>query len=287
MATLVSLKRRIQAARSVSKATRAMQMIAASNLKKAQDATLSTRPYVEKLEELTRNIVSRVDTATFTHPYMSTVSQTGKTLFIALGPDKGLCGGLVTNLLKEYFRYQKEHKDSAYIAIGKKIEGKAAAFSDNVVATFRMGTTTPTFDAIYPILQLIDEYYLGGKVDSVQVLYTRFNSFFSQVPTISRLLPVEIPVGVSEEKTADYVFEPSSAEILPSLLKHHLEMSLYHMLLESFVSEQASRMIAMQNATENANDIIDGFMLEYNKTRQAKITSELLDITGAGLATGA
>jgi F-type H+-transporting ATPase subunit gamma len=287
MATLISLKRRITAAGSVAKATKAMQMIAASNLKKAQDATLTARPYVEKLNALTHHIVGKVDVVSFSHPYMKNESQTGKTLFIVLGTDKGLCGGLIANLLREYFKYQKEHKNDSYIAVGKKIESKAAAYSDNVVATFHMGTTTPTFDAIFPILKLIDEYYLGGKVDNVKVLYTRFQSFFAQVPTVTQLLPVTLPEGVSEEKSDSYVFEPSSTEILPSLLKHHLEMTLYQMMLESFLSEQASRMIAMQNATENANDIIDTLKLEYNKTRQAKITSELLDITGAGIATGA
>jgi F-type H+-transporting ATPase subunit gamma len=289
MATLIALKRRIQAASNVSKTTKAMQMIAASKLKKSQEATFSTRPYVEKLHELTQNIIRKVEKKSFSHPYISNENGTGKELLIILAPDKGLCGGLVSNLLREFFRYQKEHGNSYYIPVGKKIEGKVAHLSDQVIATFHMGTTTPRFDAVYPLLQLIEEYYAGGKVDKVKVLYTHFKSFFSQTATISQLLPLEIhiPEDALADNSDTYVFEPSSAEILPSLLKHHLEMSLYHMMLESFLSEQASRMMAMQNATENANDIIEALRLEYNKNRQAKITSELLDITGAGIAAGA
>lgn len=286
MATIVSLKRRIKAAQNVSKTTRAMQMISASKLKKAQLAAISTRPYVNGLDLMTRNIIGAIDKTTFSHPYMKNHSQTGKTLLIFLAPDKGLCGGLISNLLREHLKYHKENRNSSfYIPIGKKVEGYVARLSKDVIATFRFGVTSPTFDIIMPIMKIIDEYYLGGKVDRVKVLFTNFKSFFAQIPTIATLLPIALPKDEEAGKQSSfYLFEPAASEILPDLLRHHIEMALYHYFQESFVSEQASRMIAMQNATTNANDIIEDLRLEYNKTRQAKITSELLDITGAAIA---
>lgn len=286
MATILSLKRRIRAAQNVSKTTKAMQMISASKLKKAQDAALSTRPYVHGLDEMTRNIVSAIDKSTFDHPYIQDRKQSGKTLLIILAPDKGLCGGLISNLMREYMSYHRENKDNSfYIPIGKKVEGTVARLSKNVIATFRFGLVSPTFDIIFPIMKIIEEYYMGGKVDVVKVIFTNFKSFFTQTPTISKLIPITLPEETVEKKYSSfYLFEPVAPEILPELLRHHIEMMLYHFFLESYLSEQASRMISMQNATSNANDIIEDLKLEYNKTRQAKITSELLDITGAGIA---
>lgn len=286
MATVISLKRRMKAAQNVSKTTKAMQMISASKLKRAQHAALSTRPYVQGLDEMTRNIISAIDKTSFNHPYFGKDIKSGKTLLIILAPDKGLCGGLVSNLLREQLAYHKKNPDNSfYIPIGKKIEGYVARLSRDVIATFRFGVTSPTFDIIAPIMKIIDEYYLEGKVDNVKVLYTDFKSFFSQIPTIKTLLPVKLTIENEEVKISSFhLFEPDASKILPDLLRHHIEMNLYHFFLESFVSEQASRMIAMQNATTNANDIIEDLRLEYNKTRQAKITSELLDITGAAIA---
>jgi len=257
-------------------------MIAASKLKRAQDATLASRPYVEKLSTLVSDIADRIDEKNY-HPYMKMQAETGKTLIIALSPDKGLCGGLVTNLLKEFFKVSDTHKNAEYVVFGKKLEGQVSKLPNEVLATFQFGTTLPSFDVVYPLTELINEYYLGKKVDSVQVLYTDFASIFSQKPTVSQLLPVSITKSDEEDDEQHHsfsLFEPGVQTMLPELLKHYLEMKLYQYFLESFVSEQAARMIAMQNATSNAKDIITDLRLEYNKTRQAKITSELLDITG-------
>ncbi len=287
MATILSLKRRIQAAQNVSKTTRAMQMISASKLKKAQQRAISTRPYVKQLDIMTKNVLGKIDLETFHHPYVKAGSKTGKTLMIILAPDKGLCGGLISNLLRAFIGYQKEEVDAFYVVVGRKVEGLIARLSKQVIATFNFGITTPSFDVIYGVMKIVDDYYMEGKVDKVKVLFTDFTSFFSQNPTRADLLPVKLTDENLETKdsTLYYIFEPRAEEILPSLLRHNIEMSLYHFYLESFASEQASRMLTMQNATNNANDIIEDLRLEYNITRQAKITSELLDITGAGIAT--
>ncbi len=289
MATILTLRRRIQAAKNVSKTTKAMQMIAASKLKRAQEAAISTRPYVNALDSLAKKIVHTINKSAKDNPYLQNRSETGKILLIILAPDKGLCGGLISGLIHQYAQCKNTDKKNIYtIIVGKKAEGNIARLSEEkIVASFNFGTITPTIDIIQPIMKIVDEYYLSGKVDSVMVLYTHFKNFFSQVPTIATLLPISLPVDSQEKVSSSslYLFEPNAEAILPSLLLHHIEMSLYHFFLESFVSEQASRMVAMQNATSNANDVIEDLRLEYNKTRQAKVTSELLDITGAGMAT--
>lgn len=286
MATIISLKRRIQAAGNVSKTTKAMQMISASKLKKAQHAAVSTRPYVQRLDILTKNAIGKINKDSEIPAYFENKAKSGKTLLIVLGPDKGLCGGMVSNLLRAFINYQKKNEDVFILTVGKKIEGQIARLSKQVIASFNFGTLTPTFDIIYPIMKIIDEYYIGEKVDKVQVLSTNFTSFFSQHAVITNLLPVKMSAENKENLTPKlpYTFEPGPAEILTELLRHHVEILLYHFFLESFASEQASRMLTMQNATTNANDIIEDLRLEYNKTRQSKITSELLDITGAGSA---
>lgn len=281
MATLISLKRRIKAAQNISKTTRAMQMIAASRLKKAQEATLSGRPYVEKLTQLTKEASAKTVDAK-KHPFMKNSSSLDKTLLVVISPDKGLCGGLITNLLKEYLSFAKNESPSVII-LGKKLENQVVKTNKEILATFQFGTTLPSFSSIFPIIKLIEESYLSGQVSSVKVLFANFEGFFSQKPNVLQILPVTMEnsePGKKLNSLDDMIIEPSLEEIVPTLLKHYLEMTFYQCVLESYLSEQAARMLAMQNATNNAKDIIEDFKLEYNKTRQAKITSELLDITG-------
>ncbi len=279
MATLLSLKRRIKAAQNVSKTTKAMQMIATSKLKKAQEAALTSRPYVTKLTELTQAVTLQTADA-HKHPYMVLNKEANGTLLIALAPDKGLCGGLITNLIKEFFMNVKASENTTLIVMGKKLESQAVRVNRDIIASFNFGTKLPPFSSVFPIVKLINDYYLTGKVQSVKVLYTDFDNLFTQRPKVMQLLPIALPEAETVKTDELTLYEPSLSELVPSLLTHYLEMSLYQLLLESFLSEQAARMIAMQNATNNAKDIIEELRLEYNKTRQSKITSELLDIVG-------
>ncbi len=279
MANILALKRRIQAAKNVSKTTKAMQMIAASKLKRAQEAVMATRPYVQKVSSMTGNTMLHAP-ENYTHPYLTAHTQTGKTLLLIISPDKGLCGSLITNLVREFVKYQKVQPDSSYIVVGKKLEGQVVHFNKEIVASFAFGLHLPTFDAVYPLIKLIDDYYTTGKVDSVKILTTEFTNVFTQKPKIVEILPIPIEKNEASNNTF-FIYEPSPVELLNTLLKHYLEMTIFQQLVEAFVSEQAAKMMAMQNATTNANDIIEDLQLEYNKTRQAKITSEILDITGS------
>ncbi len=296
MANTLSLRRRIKTAQNVSKTTRAMQMIAASKLKRSQQAALTSRPYVNKLMEIARSLAPKSsEDASELHPYMQKGTTSGKTLYVIISPDKGLCGGLVTNLIREYFKLRKDEK-SVFLTVGKKIEVPVASAHKNLLASFPFGTTLPTFGQVLPVVAIINDNFLSKKVDSVKLITTHFNSVFSQTTKITNLLPVQLEESqnlnqtkdsksVKEIKNAtDTLFEPSQQELLPELLKRYIEMTLFQHFLESYASENAARMIAMQNATNNAKDIVWELQLLYNKARQEKITKEILDISSAAVA---
>ena len=286
MASKLQLTRRIKTAQYISKTTKAMQMIAASKLKKAQDAALTSRPYVEKLLTVTKRLTNGVEKSQLP-AYMKERKQNGKTLFVVIAPDKGLCGGLVTNIARELLRQSKS--DDIFLTVGKKIESPVARMTKNLVASFDFGTTLPKYDVVYPITKIIDEQFLSGKVDKVIIISSHFVNMFIQKPELTNLLPI-MPIIVNqegkktEEKFEFQLFEPDLETILPDLLKRYMEMGIYQEMLESYLSEQSARMISMQNATNNAKDIIEDLKLEYNKTRQAGITSQILDITGGMVA---
>ncbi len=277
MANLLTLKRRIRVATNVSKTTRAIQMIAASKLKKAQDSTLSSRPYVEKLHDVSFNLTSRLNEDEI-HEYMKE-KEINKNLMVVISPDKGLCGSLITNLFKELL--SNDTKNTVFIAVGKKMELNLSKIGKEIIASFPFGTSLPSFDIVYPIAKIIDEYFLGGKISRVTILSAKFESIFSQKPVIETLLPIRLS---GEEKKEEILFEPDRISILSTVLRHFLEMTLYQNLLETYASEQAAKMIAMKNATDNAKEIIEQLRLEYNKGRQEKITNEILDIGGATFA---
>ncbi|HZQ29509.1 MAG TPA: ATP synthase F1 subunit gamma [Patescibacteria group bacterium] len=278
MANLLILKRRIQTAQNVSKTTRALQMISASKLKRAQEAALMGRPYVEKLTDVAQSVALGVEKEN-SHKYMKQ-NGSDKNLVVVISPDKGLCGSLVTNLSREIIL--NTQKDSSFVTFGRKVELNLAKLGKEIIAAFPFGTTLPSFDVVYPIVNLIDENYLNNKVGNVSILYTNFQSVFTQKAIIKTLLPIQLPR--EDKKEENMLFEPDLISLLPSILRHFIEMSIYQSILESYASEQSARMIAMKNATDNANDIIKELKLDYNKGRQEKITNEILDIGGATFA---
>jgi F-type H+-transporting ATPase subunit gamma len=281
MASTLQLVRKIRTAQNISKTTKAMQMIAASKLRKAQDAALSSRPYVEKLLSVTGELTKRVEKSALP-VYMKEQKTTGKTLYIVIGPDKGLCGGLVTNLARDVIKKEKEQ--DTFITIGKKVENPIAHISKHIFGSFPFGNTLPKFDVVYPIVQMINEQFVSGKIDNVEIISTHFVNVFIQKTEQTHLLPIRPQEEAKSAADSFQLFEPSAEEILPDLLQRYIEMAVYQEILEAYLSEQAARLLSMQNATNNAKEIIEDLKLEYNKTRQAKITSELLDITGSAVA---
>ncbi len=284
MADTLALRRRIKTAQNISKTTRAMQMIAASKLKRAQHAAISSRPYTDGLMSLTTNLAPKKQGPEVIHPFLGKKNHTGKTLYIFIGPDKGLCGGLVTNLIREYFAVRKDEK-AVFVTVGKKMEPVVAS-SKKLTAAFRFGTILPTYDQILPLIDLINEQYLNGDIDAVKIVATQFISVFTQTPKVINLLPIQVEDSKTPAVTQDILYEPSQNELLPELLKRYIEIVLFQQFLESYASYNAAQMIAMQNATNNAKDIVSDLQLLYNKARQEKITNEILDISSAAMAIG-
>lgn len=282
MATLLSLKKRIGTAKNVSKTTKAMQMIAASKLKRAQEAALSSRPYSEKLSLISKNLLFKIEQENY-HDYMKSTEKSNKTLLIVFSPEKGLCGALATNIANELIKQNRENKDLLIVTIGKKIQSSVRLMQNEVIASFELGTGLPQFSMVFPVLSIIDDYFLNEKVSKVQILFPKFMSLFSQTPQIQTLLPIEIPEEQPEDISGFTLFEPKPEQIIPSLLRHYLETLTHQYFLETYFSEQASRMLSMKNATDNAQEIIESLELEYNKSRQEKITSELLDSSGGAV----
>lgn len=294
MANIRSIKRRIKTAKNIAQTTKAMQLVAASRMKKAQQQALDNRPYAERLLKVTRGLLGKVDTSNEENlaKYFKINDKGQKTLIILITSDKGLAGGLLSNFSRKLLQFIKnENKtlgDYDFIIFGKKGKDLVVRLGGNITAQFNMGLTQPKFDMVPPVVRLLTEGFKDQKYDRVLLLYTDFINTLSQVPRIMQILPLK---SHSEENNQDevsgkkeYLFEPDPASVLESLLPAYFENELYHALLESYASEQSARMTAMKNATDNANDVIGDLTLFYNKARQQVITSEIADIITATLS---
>lgn len=271
------LRRRIKTSKNIAQIAKAMEMISASKIKRAQDAVQSNKPYAQRILELTTKISSN-NNSSFTHPYIEK-NESPVSLIIAFSPDRGLCGALNTNLSKLYLQIPK---DAVIIAHGRRAAQFMIKIGITPIAVFESGTTLPSYQRVYEIIELVNEYFLTKKVGSVDVIYSDFVSFFTQTPVRKTLLPLEIPQSDSGP-LSKYTFEPDPQQLLSELLPYYLETNIYSILLEAYTSEQAARMLAMQNAKNNAIDIAEFLTLSYNKSRQEKITNEILDLNSGQL----
>lgn len=286
------LRRRIKSIKNTSQITKAMQMVAASKMRKAQQAALGGRPYAT----LMNSVLSQVShhAGDFSHPLMATREVRRKGLII-ISTDKGLCGGLNGNLMREAAQYDRE--TTLFVTAGRKASQFVARTRRKLAAEFTY-KDAPMFSEARAISKFGQEIFLKEEVDQVDILFTNFISTLNQKPEIHPFLPVgeikAVSAGVegeaSEEKlllgATEFLFEPSAASVLGSLLPHYLNFHVYQLLLEAKASEHSSRMVAMKNATDNAKQLIKDLTLEYNKVRQANITKELLEITSAAMSQG-
>ena len=271
------LRRRIKTSKNIAQIAKAMEMISASKIKKAQEAVQNNKPYAQRILDFTTR-VSRNTEQKISHPYLET-NDSEKKLIIAFSPDRGLCGGLNTSLSKLFLQIPQ---DDYVITNGKRAGQFISKTGIQPVAAFDSGTTLPSYERVYQLVELINEYYLTKKVSKVEVIYPDFVSFFTQTPTQKTILPLEIPSGESTSLSS-YIFEPNAEKLLLELLPYYLEINIYSILLEAYTSEQAARMMAMQNAKNNALDIAEFLTLSYNKSRQEKITNEILDLNSGQL----
>jgi len=282
---LQQLKKRIRTSQNISQIAKAMEMIAASKIKRAQTAVEHNRPYAEKITDTVERILGNLDVRAFEHPYIQR-HEAEKKLVVAISPDKGLCGGLNANLFRKLLEF--EAATTRLVTRGKKVERFAVRRDFELLAAFVGGSAFPRYEVIYPVLDVITGQYLEKKVSEVYLLFTEFRSMFSQVPVLFKLLPVEplqgTGVEIEREEEVPYIFEPDAASILRDMLPYYIEVRLYNAFIQAFTAEQAARMVAMQNAKENAREISEFLTRSYNRSRQEKITGEILDLANGQMA---
>jgi F-type H+-transporting ATPase subunit gamma len=272
------IKRRIKSVQTICKITRAMEMIAASKMRKAQERGLQGRPYAEKIEQVIADLAALPET-TQHHPLLQRrpIARIG---IVHITPDKGLCGGLNGSLNRRLGSFILEQSVPVeVIAIGRKGREFATRAACNIGAEFPGLGDKPSFLDILPISNIVIQEFTEGKIDKVYVSYARFVSTMIQKPEMKQLLPVE-PAKIPGGQNVDYIYEPDAESVLGGLLPRFVEMEIFHAVLESIASEQSARMVAMRNATDSANELIGELGLLYNKARQESITRDLLDISG-------
>lgn len=274
MPNMRDLKRRIRSIRSTQHITRAMKMVAAAKLRKAQAQVTAARPYAEKLEEVIGRLIGAVDPET--QPLAAT-REIKKAGYVLITGDRGLAGGYNANLIRlAEERLQAEERPVALVTVGRKGRDYFRRRRVEIVRSFTdIGDEPDLIQARELARQLVD-LYLEGTVDEVNLIYTRFYSALRQVPRIDRLLPIK--AGATGEDSGDYIYEPSPAEVLKALLPRYCEIKVYQALLEAKASEHGARMTAMDNATENAAEMIDKLTLSFNRARQAAITMEIVEV---------
>lgn len=281
--SLLDLRRRLKSVNSTQKITRAMEMVSASKMKKAQDAALAGRPYADELARLIEGLVAR-SKGNLEHPYFLRRENPKKILFLLFTGDRGLCGAFNSNIIRYLNTKQLgETQEKAILCVGRKGLQFFKHVGASVIAEFEGLSDKPEFVKTAPITRLVVKGFLDGEFDEVRLVYNHFINTMQQRIVERTLLPFTPPVAEAEAKTAaqiEYVFEPSGAAVFERLLPRFLETIVYQALLESNASEQSARMVAMKSASENAGELIDTLTLEMNKARQASITTEILEIIG-------
>jgi len=284
MATLKAIRKRIGSIRNTQQITKAMKMVSAAKLRRAQEAAILARPYAEKMTDLLRNLSGRVSQEA--HPLLK-VREQKRLLLLLLTSDRGLCGGYNANLIRAaeaFIRKQGSDKAIQMVLIGRKgadyFRRRKAEIADRYVNLL----STPAEELAAEIAEKIIGRFIHGETDAVYIIYSRFRSALSQVPTLEQLLPVALSEEGQSEQLAEYLYEPSVEALLSSLLPKITEVGIQRALLEATASEHGARMTAMDSATSNASKMMGTLTLQMNRARQASITRELMEIVGTAEA---
>jgi F-type H+-transporting ATPase subunit gamma len=290
VANTKDIRRRIKSIRNIGQLTKAMQMVAASKMRKAQNVALSGRPYAKLLNRVLVSLQQRTDSKL--HPLLQ-VREVKKELVVVISTDKGLAGALNTNLLREAANFDADK--TSYVVSGRKARQFIARTRRDMLADFEL-KDAPKFTETREIARFCIEKFLTGEVDKVSVLYTHFINTVTQKPVVRTLLPIssfelsQATEGATPQDSTDpmigYLFEPTPEAVLDVMLPYYLHYQVFQMILDARASEHSARMVAMKNATDNAAQFIKDLTLEYNKMRQASITTELLEISTAQMAVG-
>jgi F-type H+-transporting ATPase subunit gamma len=279
------IRRRIGSAKNIKQITRAMQFVAASKLRRAQESTLAARPYRETLDEVIADLAAVLGKTD--HPLLADRNLGGEhnRLIVIMTSDRGLAGALNTNTIRFAAREITEHPGDLKVAtVGRKGRDAMRRARVPIAAHFEGFGDRPAFSDVLPLARLVTDDFVGGTYDRVDVIYSRFVSTLVQKPVLERLLPVEPSEDTEGIPGNQFLFEPSPAIFLRSLLPRYVATRLFQAVLESKASEESSRMVAMKNATENAQELIEDLTLSYNKVRQANITREMVEIASGAQA---
>jgi F-type H+-transporting ATPase subunit gamma len=275
------IRRRIGSVGNIKQITRAMQFVAASKLKRAQDATLASRPYSDKLDEVLADVAAVLDAEE--HPLLAE-ERDGPRLIVLFTTDRGLAGSLNTNTIRFAAKeIANSSGDLSVVTVGRKGTAAMRRAHVPIAASFDGFGDKPTFSDVLPLARLISDDFLSGTYVKVHLLYPAFVSTLAQSPEMKRLLPVKAnPNSLQGIPGRQFLFEPDPAAVLAQLMPRYVATRLFQSVLEVTASEHSSRMVAMRNATDNAQDLIDDLTLTYNKVRQSNITREMIEIaTGA------
>jgi F-type H+-transporting ATPase subunit gamma len=285
MASGKEIKGKIGSIKNTQKITSAMEMVAASKMKKAQERMASGRPYADSMKKVIGHIAN--GNLDYRHPFLveRPVQNVG---FIVVSTDRGLCGGLNTNefkLVAERIRaYQKEEKGLFFAALGSKAVSFFSRFGGKVMAAESGLGDKPSLSSVVGTVRVMLDAYESGEIDKIYLVNNHFVNTMSQQPVISQLLPLPKDEETNRPHSWDYIYEPNAEEILDALLARYIETVVYQGVVENIASEQAARMVAMKSATDNAGNLIDDLQLVYNKARQAAITQEISEIVSGAAA---
>jgi F-type H+-transporting ATPase subunit gamma len=296
MANVREIKRRIRSVQNIAQVTRAMQMVAASKMRRAQEQVLATRPYSAKAWEVLTHLAAQRGNDQGVHPLLTQRDQIASTGIVLITSDKGLCGAYNSNIIRNTLRFMQDLGHSVrLITVGRRGRDFMMRHGGNVVAEFSDLPPRPSLLDITPIARTAIDDFIGGTCDQVFLAYTDFINTLNQQPTVRRLLPItpgRVESSVMQEYMEDtpvhesggYIYEPDPHTILGSVLPRFTELQIYQAVLEALASEHSARMVAMRNATDSANELMGDLTLSYYRARQEVITKEMLDIAGGAEA---
>ena len=285
MAGAKEIRTQIASIKNTQKITRAMEMVAAAKMRKAQDRMHSSRPYAEKM----RTVIGHLALAHPEHKHEFLVEREVKCVgYIIVSSDRGLCGGLNNNLFRSLVKDITVLQDSdvnvKFCLIGNKAVGFFSRVGGDVLAQVSQLGDAPHMEDLVGTVKVMLDSYSNGEVDEIRIAYNNFVNTMSQVPVLEQLLPLPETEDEEVRDIWDYIYEPDAVSLLDTVLTRYIEADVYHAVLENLASEHAARMIAMKNATDNAGDLIDELTLVFNKARQAAITQEISEIVGGAAA---
>ena len=289
MATPREIRRRIRSVRNTAQITRAMEMVSAAKMRRAQERVRASRPYSERLRVMMAglsHVQGQIDTSAFPLLEQRPENSVGVILITA---DRGLAGAFNSNVIRRTTRFLRERDVPAQmVTLGRKGRDFFARTSQGVTAEFTALGDAPPLDDLRPVIDIAVDEFVSGRVDAVYLVYTRFVNTLLQVPEVMKLLPIEPPTqdDVAQQATQEFIFEPDPAAVLEAILPRYIQVQLYQALLESVASEHSARMVAMRNATDSARDFVDELTLTLNKVRQAQITREVSEIAAGASALG-